>query len=288
MKALAGFIMRGRMAAILFVAGTSLVPLLAWLGGAALSLVNLHGGGRQGALVMGSALLLVAAVEMLLTGHAGGAIALALLVWMPVLLATLVLRVTVSLPLALMTAVGLAGLGLIAWYLAVADPETFWRLRLEGLAEDVDQAQKEQMMAFFGHYLAVFVALGLLLNVVVGLLLGRAWQAALYNPGGFRREFHALRFDRRLALLALGLLFAATFTGPGLVYDLALLLAALFLLQALAVAHAVVHGRGWNVAVLVLAYILVPVAFLAVALLGMLDSLLDFRRRLLQGAGPGG
>ncbi|MEX0872504.1 MAG: hypothetical protein WDZ65_11865 [Aquisalimonadaceae bacterium] len=281
MKGLAGLIMRGRLPAIAFIAGTSLLPFIAWLGCAAVSLVVLRRGVTEGGLVTGAAVLVLAALEMMFSGHPGGVISLLLLVWLPIFLTAAVLRATVSLPLALVAGTALAMVGVMLWHLMVQDPEAFWRLRLAGLEQDMGEAQFNQVMDLFGQYLATFMALGLWLNVLIGLLLGRAWQAALYNPGGFRQEFHALRLDWRLAAAALVIMLAATFAGPGLLNDMALLLAGLFAVQTLALVHAVVHGRGWNAALLVVPYVLLPVAFMAVALLGILDAWLDIRRRLL-------
>src|SRR5690625_6353500 len=47
---------------------------------------------------------------------------------------------------------------------------------------------------------------GLLANVtsftgVLGLMLGRWWQALLYNPGGFKQEFNGLRLNTPQALV---------------------------------------------------------------------------------------
>ncbi len=48
-----------------------------------------------------------------------------------------------------------------------------------------------------------------LLEALLCLALARYWQAGLYNPGGFKAEFHALRYRGQL-LIALMLLLIAT------------------------------------------------------------------------------
>lgn len=281
MKGLAAFIMRGRVTAALFVAGTSLVPFMAWLANAALALVSLRRGSMEGLIVVAGAVVVLAIIELILTGQPGGVVALLVLVWMPIILVTAILRTTVSLPLALTVATGMAGTLLLFWGLAVPDPEAFWRSQLAELAADMPAEQRDEILAFFGRHLAVFLVIGLWLNVLIGLLLGRYWQALLYNPGGFRDEFHRFRLDWRLGGLALLVSVLALFSGePGLVNDLALLLAALFLVQTVAVAHAVVAARQWNGLSLLPVYLLMPFAAMPMALLGMLDTLMDFRRRL--------
>ena len=47
-----------------------------------------------------------------------------------------------------------------------------------------------------------------LVMTLVGLMVARSWQARLYNPGGFREEFHAIRLPAGIAfgLMAIALL----------------------------------------------------------------------------------
>jgi len=282
MKALAEFIMRGRFSAILFIAGSSLVPLLGWLGSAAMALVVLRRGAIEGGVVMAGAALALAGLSLVVSGNPGGAALVVIMVWLPMIVVSMLLRETQSLGLALTASVGIAVLGLAIWHLLIPDPEAFWRARYGAMGGDMDAAQLDSIMASVSQYLAAFMALGLWANIVIGLLLGRAFQARLYNPGGFRKEFHSLRLDWRLAGATLAVLAGGMFAGSGLIYDMGLLLCGLFALQALAVIHAVVHGRGMSGAWLVMPYMLVPLAFMAVALLGILDTWFDIRRRLLK------
>jgi len=117
-------------------------------------------------------------------------------------------------------------------------------------------------------------------------LLARSWQAQLYNPGGFRVEFHALRVSRTLGLVALPVLGPTLLMGaeaPALARDLGLLLAPMFFLQGLAVAHAVVARtsmqNGWLVALYVLLFFAMPYAEILVVVIGLADVFADFRGR---------
>lgn len=282
MKGLASFIMRSRVTAALFVAGTSLVPFLAWLANAALALVSLRRGPLEGLIIVGGAVALLAVIELILTGQPGGVVALLFLVWLPILLVTAVLRSTVSLPLALSVASGMAVVLLLGWSLSVADPEAFWQAQLAELGTELDPDQREEIMQFFGRHLAAFLVIGLWLNILVGLLLGRYWQALLYNPGGFREEFHGFRLDWRLGLVGIAIILAGLLGGEpgGLLSGLTLVFAALFLVQTVAVAHALVAARNWGWWSLLVVYGLMPFAAMPLALLGMLDTVMDFRRRL--------
>jgi len=115
--------------------------------------------------------------------------------------------------------------------------------------------------------------------VLLCLLLGRWWQAVLYNPGGFREEFHSLRLTRWFAGLVLALVVGSMVTPPGIVSDLASVMGAVFLLQTLAVMHAIAAMRGWHVGWLIGAYLILPLMLRPAALLGLADSFVDFRAR---------
>jgi len=286
MRSLAEFIMRRRLQAALLVAVTALLPILIWLGNAALALVTMRLGPRDGAVVLVGAVVLYGAVELLLGGQAMAVAAMLLAVWLPMFGAALVLRVTVSLPLAVLTITGFSLLTVAVWHIAVPNPQAFWEAMLAPVLEGMPAEEQASMVAFFSTTLVAYVAIGMWANTVIGLLLGRYLQALLYNPGGFREEFHGLRLDRRLAVLALVLLLLASLVGQGAFLQFGLLLATPFLLQALAMSHALVYQRGWSRFWLVGLYAALPFVYVPVALIGILDSFVDFRRRYAEhGAG---
>jgi hypothetical protein len=112
------------------------------------------------------------------------------------------------------------------------------------------------------------------------LLLGRWWQALLFNPGGFRPEFHQLRLGRPLALLALALFGAAVLSGWPVLSNLVLVLGTLYSVQGIAVAHALVFKLRLSPAWLLLLYLfLVPLLSQLVMALGIADAWADFRTR---------
>ena len=78
--------------------------------------------------------------------------------------------------------------------------------------------------------------------------------------------------------------------APALVRDLGLLLAPLFFLQGLAVAHGVVARAGmhtgWLVALYVLLFIAMAYAAVLVALIGLADVFADFRGKTRAGQTP--
>ncbi|MEC9483762.1 MAG: hypothetical protein UMU75_10665 [Halomonas sp.] len=119
-----------------------------------------------------------------------------------------------------------------------------------------------------------------MLAAVACLALARSWQAGLYNPGGFRSEFHALRLSgRELALLiALGVL-GMLFALPAL----AMLAWVPLLVSGVALIHGLIGLKGMNGLWLVAFYVLLLTTWpmiLIVLLLGFIDTFADFRGRL--------
>jgi hypothetical protein len=106
----------------------------------------------------------------------------------------------------------------------------------------------------------------------------------LYNPGGFQGEFHALCFDRWFAGLSLIAVAVSVMSPPGLLSDLGVVLGAVFLLQSIAIAHALVASRGLHTGWLVGFYLLTPLLMRPLALVGMADPFIDLRARLAPAA----
>lgn len=284
MQGIAAFIMRSRLTAILVVIAASSLPLLAWLAGAALALHTLRKGAADGLLVALGAGAAVTAIYSFLGMPFTFALRPAVELWLPVIAVAAWLRQTVSLGSAIRFAAGLAALAVVVMHLAITDQEMFWRQVLAGAGEN-----GEGLLGLFEHLLPIMTGmyvLTLLASVLISLLVGRAFQAALYNPGGFRVEFHALDLGRTFGLASGVLLAGGMLVGPGLVFDAAIVIGGVFVLQVLALVHAVVGARGMSGGWLVPVYILVPLAFQAVMIVGIADAIFDWRRRL-RGSGSG-
>ena len=130
-------------------------------------------------------------------------------------------------------------------------------------------------------------------SVLASLLLARWWQALLYNPGGFREEFHALRMGRRSSLVALVLFGAGLFGGgmlEALATNLALVAVMLFLFQGLATAHGLAGklklATGWLVALYAVLILAPPQMVVVLSALGFADAWVDFRGRVGNRGGP--
>jgi hypothetical protein len=290
MQSLAAFIMRGRIYAMLAVLAASMLPLLGWFGAAVLALVALRRGLSEGLLVAAGAGAALAVLYQLLTGMPQLVLRPVVELWLPVLLLAFWLRRTVSLSSTLRLAAALGAAGVLALYLAYPDQQAFWQPLLERTEQAVagSPESSDAWAAFTERFAPVLTGLWVLsieATVVLALLMGRWLQSLLYYPGGFRREFHGLNLGRPMAVAVAVLLLAAVFAGHGVVYDLALVAGGAFALQALALAHATVAAKGRSRGWLLALYVLLPLLFELMVVVGIADAAFDWRRRLLARSG---
>ncbi|HBC57112.1 MAG TPA: hypothetical protein DCZ03_08105, partial [Gammaproteobacteria bacterium] len=124
---------------------------------------------------------------------------------------------------------------------------------------------------------------GLLMTQLISLFFARYWQAALFNPGGFKREFHQLRMSPRFAWIVVGLVVISILpmANLGIFNQLLVVGLAVFFLVGLSLLHYLVGVRQLNTSWLVGAYVLMvvlPHLILLVAVFGLADSWFNFRR----------
>lgn len=297
MHALANFIMRGRPQAalmtVLFSGLSLLLPPLLYLSGGAVALITLRKGVDQGAGVMLLSGAILSGLTWLTVGSPLPGLVFTGLVWMPVLFLAFILRQTISLGVTLGVACLLGMLTVIAGFLIFGDPLAWWQEHLvQFLRPTFEQAdmQPQEIDAFISRVAMLMTgifAVAIVLNALFGLLIGRWWQAMLFNPGGFREEFHAVRMPTTLGWLTLLVLLTALVADGWigqLASNLVIVTLFFFLLQGLAVVHAVVAGKGWHVGWLVGLYLMllfIPQVMVLLTILGLSDGWLDFRKRLI-------
>ncbi|MEJ2686893.1 MAG: hypothetical protein P8124_06715 [Gammaproteobacteria bacterium] len=300
MRALAGFIMGSRLRAMLVAATSAVLALLAppftaplsYIGGAAIGLVCLRAGPLEAVLVMAGAAAGTGILAWLVIHHPVPVVLAALFLWVPVALVAAVLRYTVSLTRAVQTAAVVGLLVVVGVYAIHGDPAAWWHHLLKpvlgpALKQNGSGTSPDQVLAEVARLMTGVAAAALVLGLLVCLLLARWWQAVLYNPGGFQREFHALRMDPASGWVTLAVVFAAAAGQGGVLgtvaVQMAMVLLIMYALAGLALAHnavATYHAHvAWLVGLYVAVIILRPTVLL-LALAGLLDAWFDFRRRL--------
>ncbi|WP_236183946.1 hypothetical protein [Pseudomonas juntendi] len=274
MRALASFIMRGRMQATLMVVISAVLPLLFWLSAAAGSLVLLRRGFRDATSVIVGGLLAGLAVwvmgDPITFLVIAGALALAAMLraehpWSRVLLASAVFAVAFSLVLDLALA------------------QTFDMLA-KAFAEAMPKIEGEPVLSgeLIRPVLVASTAVTVQLFSVLALMLARYWQAALYNPGGFGREFRELRLPKQTMAVLVAVMVVAPFIGPQFII-LASASSLVLVLAGIALMHGLVaQGRlagFWLVGMYVTLPLIMQLIYPLLVVLAIVDSLIDFRGR---------
>ena len=267
---------------------------LAYVGTAVIALVTLRLGALEGLGVLVGGI----AVLALLGVPAGGAsvplVVSAAMLWLPVWLVALLLRFSRSLALALQAAALFGVLLVIAAHAWLGDPVQWWTPRLEmvlGPAFAEHGLDVATYIPDLARWMTAMSVAALVFGVVLSLLLARAWQAGLYNPGGFGAEFRGLRLGRRFAAASAAVAALAAIPALGALADTAgdavFTLLLVYLLQGLALMHALVRARverpqaqrGWLGAVYVVLLLAAPQMVPLLAMLGWVDAWVDMRNR---------
>lgn len=294
-RAFAAYIMRSRVHAVVVTgvlgALTLVLPPASYLSGAALALTVLRRGLGDGLRVLAGAALVVSGLAMAGTGTAVPALALVLALWLPVGLSAAVLRATVAQGW-MLAAVGVqAALVLALLHLLVGDLTAWWQEWLaalqrslpDGAGVRLGEAERARVAAM----MTGIVAAAMVTSLAATVLLARWWQALLYNPGGFREEFHGLRLPGGL-LYATGVVGAAAVVRalggapPGFAAELLLTATVLYMFQGLAVIHHRARSHRLSAAWLIVLYALLALVpqymILLLGMLGAADAMADFRR----------
>jgi hypothetical protein len=130
-----------------------------------------------------------------------------------------------------------------------------------------------------------FVAIILFLGCFMSLVLARWWQALLYNPGGFQKEFHSFSLDAKIAVLLILIVVVVLFL-PADYLLWAYLVAFPLLFAGIALAHHVAKqlnlGNQWLAFLYVGLIIVGKPMTVALVGIGLADSLIDLRSKLAE------
>lgn len=279
MLPLARWVMRGTPHATGAAAAAALVPWLFWLSAAIAALVTLRRG-----LAPALPVIIAAALPTGWWWMRGDTIPLASLLLVTLMAVVLRARmrwsetlIVAALVAAVMIQIGVflppGGAGPLLETLRQSSPEV-GRMLDDLAAQGVDTQRMAALL--IGGVTGLIVTLA----SVACLALARSWQAGLYNPGGFRSEFHALRLGSRELLVLLAIAVAGgLLTWPAL----AIMSWVPLLVSGVALIHGLIGLKGMNGLWLVAFYVLLLTTWpmiLIVLLLGLIDTFADFRGRL--------
>lgn len=284
MNLLAKWVMGGPLQALAAAALLAMMPGLGWASAAVVALVVLRKNVSEAAIPFMGALLVAVLVHW-----AAGDITQAGTV-ITALLASLVLANMRSLAWALLA----LGLG-AALYMALVQslaPDKITTLvdlfqpTYDEFVAQLNKANPEAQSLFEQLDVRQVVLEGMAWVITSGaaaaLLLARWLQARLYNPGGFRREFHNLRLMPAAAALSmLALWLSQSYPEARLLVPC---LAVPLLLSGLALVHGLLGAKPNNGGLLTFFYMgLVLSSWFGMMLLicaAVIDSFVDFRNRI--------
>ncbi len=271
MRGLAEFVMKGRKQAIIAVLLLGLVPLAYFLSPVVVGLVILRRGLIEAAKVLVWAILPAGGWAL-----AGDPVPLIMLLGVTGLAG--LLRVSESWEFTLLGAIAV---GLCVEIYLRVQPAVLDLIFLQMQPYfDANGIQGEQLDSLRNVMTSFMGAVYMLLAIVL-LMLSRWMQAALFNPGGFQKEFHGLRVEQKVALLLVGLMMLANFEIL-IPQSWMLYLVLPLMFSGLALVHAVVAAKKLSSLWLAVLYALIVLPLIAnmIVLLALLDSWYDFRKRL--------
>lgn len=300
MRALAAYVMQGRLQAILVAASMAvlslLLPLLSYLSGATVALVTLRVGLRQGLVVILGAGVATGGLTLLTTGNPAPVLAFLFGLWLPVWILALSLKRTARLARSVLLAAMFGAALILGVHAGTENPAQWWfNLFEQMLREAAQQGATEGLpdmsgvLAEISRMMTGIMAAALTMTLIGSLLLGRWWQALLYNPGGFRQEFHELALGKIAAVVTAVLFLLDSLGADGALAisgDLLIVAGFLFTLQGIAIAHNLVAragaNRGWLIGMYVLLVLPMTMAqmLIVLAIAGFGDNFFNFRELL--------
>lgn len=297
MRALGSYILTGRLQAVtaislLTVISLLIPPLSYLLSGIPAGLVIL----RKGPAYAMQVLLICCLMVVLFVALAGinpqVGFAFVLGIWVPVYFCCSVLRQTQSQGWLVFAAGTIAAAYILILHWFIADVPAWWlqwmELLINNAFPDGGGEQYQNVLVQAAPAMNAIMAGGIACSLIVTTFISRWWQSVLFNPGGFRTEFYALRLPSAVIFLSLtGIILLLTSGGQqgsaGL--DILVVVIFLYLFQGLASVHRIVSEKNMPHVWLVMMYILLfflPQAILIVACLGLVDSWIN-RSKVING-----
>lgn len=295
---LAKFILKGHSQAALVAATTGIlgliIPPAAWISAAAIALVTLVSGGQRGLITAAFSLVGAAIFAFLIFSAPQLAIVYVLLAWLPALLVAAILRQTVSLAFSLQVLAALCLLAIVIIYTLYPDFGEYWREPLDQLvaqlvaqSNEFSLAEMKQTENWIIEFLPGLFVSSIMFGTMLSLFLARWWQAVLYNPGGFAREFQSLNLGKISALCGIAIMAIAMSGNSVFAIALVTIVSVLYGIQALSLLHAAIRIKQFSATWLFVIYLclfFIPHLLLLLILISFADPWLDIRQRLTKTA----
>jgi len=293
---MAGFILAGRIQAALFVlVSTTLAflvfpPLIVYCN-AAIALITLRKGWQQGIIYSLIATMTLVLVNVFSKQSINGVFLAGLIAWLPMVLVASILAITKSWSrvLQLILLIVLA----IVFIFHMVNPDTilFWEQSFEQMKVELKEFYTEstdidELITLVAPLMTKTFIVFFMLLTILSLIIARNWQALLFNPGGFGKEFREIRIGKQASIGFFAGIALTAFSNNQLINDLIVVVITVFMFQGLSVIHALVKtnkmSNGWLVVLYILLFILLVPMFFMLSIIGAIDNFIDFRNRQIK------
>lgn len=276
MKAVAELALKNRFNAIGLVIVTAAVPITCWISAALVGLITLRKGQNQGSL------FLILGLIGSIAGFTQTDFVLGMLIIPVVFLLALTLRSTNNWAWTFLAG---STIGIIGLVISTQFMQDLYVQYLDFIALEFgrNRALEPEMVSLFDGLKQALPFLFPTAVVDVALLclfLARSWQAGLFNPGGFRKEFHAIRLQPNMVIMLL-VTGAALASWNWLALEPVLMP---LLFSGIALAHGVVKkkdmGTPWLTGLYIGVLFLPQIVVSLVVIAAIADAWLDIRNRV--------
>ena len=298
LRGIAVFSTQGFLQAAITIAALSLaalmLPPLSYLASGVIVLCTLSAGPKAGIKVIATATVIFTLLAGLLLKQFYISGLFLVSTWLPIFGATLVLGYPRSLAVSFLVAGAVGILFVITMHLMLPDPVQWWQQLMTPMITVLEQqpdwqlnpVQTQELLIQLSGFMTGLVAAGFTMNIILGLIIGRAWQANLYNPGSFATEFQQLYLGKVAAVAtAVVMMLTVIPLGENFVFlkECMAVMLVVFAVQGLAVIHSVVkqqqRSKAWLITMYVLLVVMMIQMVVLLGLIGVLEQWFNFRRR---------
>lgn len=245
----------------------SMLPVLRWLAAVLMAVTTLRRGAKEGGLLvlaMVLPFLLVSLNKQLLIPIASQLTETLLLFGLALLLRS---QQSWLLLLETVTVLGVIVVAVVHWLNPdiVTTWQQFLQPEFEFLADSLfknvptiaslDAASTAEMLKNLARFATGLEIAVVSVSTLLNLVISRYVQAALYNPGGLRRELYALRLPRLLASILVALAVLAIWTRQAVLLDCLGVFVLPLTIAGLSLLHCMTARSKWQSVWLVICYI---------------------------------
>jgi len=257
---------------------------LTYMSGALVGLIILTQGIQSGVKAILVSILGITLVASIALKAPELGISIGLVQWLPIVVLAQTFRTTNSLAMTLIAGVALGFIAIVAQQLIWPDLEANWQAMILQSMNQVPQGEQyssadlSEQIRVMVHWLILALVSSLYVVYMTIVLVARRTQARLTGSDGFQREFLGLALGKPASMAALGLLALSLVLKLDWLLSLAILAAAAFLFQGIAVVHARLLRKPVLTGLYYMLLLIVPHVMGLTMIAGILDNWLFFRK----------